>query len=87
MNQLKNLIPGAIFRHYKNKDYLIIGLARHTESFEELVVYRALYKYKGEPGSKINDYQVWTRPKNMFLEEVEIEGKKVPRFQFVSNSF
>jgi len=75
------LIPGSIFRHYKNKLYLIEGQAVHTETLEEMVVYRALYKTSED--SKFKNFQLWTRPKEMFLESVEVNGKLVPRFEFV----
>ncbi|MEK7209164.1 MAG: DUF1653 domain-containing protein [Patescibacteria group bacterium] len=61
------------YRHYKGKEYEVIGVAKHSETFEELVVYRALYG-KG---------QIWARPRKMFLEEVEVGGKKIPRFKLV----
>ena len=63
------------YKHYKGKEYEVIGIARHSETLEELVVYRALYQNKGE--------NLWVRPLKMFLEEVEIEGKKMPRFEFL----
>ncbi|MDP3997201.1 MAG: DUF1653 domain-containing protein [Candidatus Andersenbacteria bacterium] len=61
------------YRHYKGKEYEVIGVAKHSETLEELVVYRALY----------GEHQIWARPVVMFLEEVEVYGKKVPRFEFV----
>ena len=63
------------YKHYKGKEYEVIGIARHSETLEELVVYRALYQVDGE--------NLWVRPMKMFLEEVEIEGKKMPRFEFL----
>ncbi len=64
------------YRHSKTgKLYTVIGVAKHSETLEDLVVYECLYD---NPKSKI-----WVRPLKMFLEEVEINGKKVPRFQFV----
>lgn len=63
------------YEHYKGKQYEVIGVAKHSENLEELVVYRALY---GEHG-------LWVRPLEMFLGEVEIEGKKVPRFRLIEN--
>jgi hypothetical protein len=62
-------LPG-LYRHYKGNDYLVIGLARHSETLEPLVVYQALY---GERG-------LWVRPAAMFAEAVELGGKRVPRF-------
>ena len=61
--------PGR-YRHYKGKDYEVIGVARHSETQELLVVYRCLY----------GEFGLWVRPLAMFVEEVEIEGRLVPRF-------
>ena len=61
--------PGR-YRHYKGKDYEVIGCARHTETDEKLIVYRALY---GEQG-------LWVRPAEMFNGHVLVEGRLVPRF-------
>jgi len=64
--------PGR-YRHYKGLDYEVIGVARHSETLEPLVVYRPLYNASG----------LWVRPHAMFFEEVVIEGKRQPRFAFV----
>lgn len=65
--------PGR-YRHYKGKEYLVIGVARHSENpGEELVVYRLLY----------GDHGLWVRPHAMFLETVEIDGVVKPRFAYV----
>ena len=64
-------VPG-IYRHYKGQRYEVLGIARHSETLEELVVYRALY---GEHG-------LWVRPAAMFAETVEHEGRVQPRFAF-----
>ena len=61
------------YRHYKNKEYEVIGCAKHSETLEEFVVYRALY----------GEGQLWVRPLKMFLETVNVGGKIVPRFEFV----
>lgn len=66
------LKPGR-YRHYKGKDYEVIGVARHSETEEELVVYRCLY----------GDHSLWVRPLSMFRENVEVAGETVPRFSFV----
>lgn len=65
------------YQHSKTGNYYrVIAVARHSETLEELVVYECLYE---NPQSKI-----WVRPLTMFLEEVEINGKRAPRFKFVS---
>ena len=64
------------YRHYKGKEYEVMGIARHSETLEELVVYKALYQKEGE--------NLWVRPLKMFMEEVEIEGKKMKRFEFIT---
>jgi hypothetical protein len=61
------------YRHYKGNEYVVIGVAKHSETLEEMVVYRPDY---GEQG-------LWVRPKEMFLETVEVDGKQVPRFRFL----
>ena len=69
------------YKHYKGKEYEVIGIARHSETVEELVIYKALY-YSEEFG--IN--ALWARPKSMFLENVTINNKKLPRFKFIDES-
>lgn len=61
------------YEHYKGKRYKVIGIARHSETLEELVVYQALY----------GEYGLWVRPLKMFMEEVEIDRKRVPRFKYL----
>ena len=70
MNEKTSVPPGR-YRHYKGNEYTVIGTARHSETHEELVVYRQEY---GDPG-------LWVRPKTMFLEKVKVDGEDVPRFQ------
>jgi len=62
--------PGR-YRHYKGNDYEVLGVARHSETEEEYVVYRQLY---GEGG-------LWIRPASMFSESVSVGGEHVPRFR------
>lgn len=63
------VLPG-VYRHYKGQQYEVMGIARHSETEEEFVVYRALYGNRG----------LWIRPLAMFTESVEKEGISVPRF-------
>ncbi|MDP3597988.1 MAG: DUF1653 domain-containing protein [Nitrospirota bacterium] len=65
--------PGR-YRPYKGPEYEVLGVARHSETEEEFVVYRALY---GEGG-------LWIRPATMFLETVTVDGQPCPRFELIS---
>jgi hypothetical protein len=67
------MIHPGIYRHYKGNTYQVLGVAKHSETEEDLVVYRALY---GEWG-------LWVRPLKMFSEKVEVEGKLVSRFTLI----
>jgi hypothetical protein len=71
----KNELKLGRYRHYKGKDYRVLGVAKHSETLEELVVYEALYDNQVS--------KLWVRPKTMFLEEVEFDGQKVPRFEYL----
>ena len=66
------------YQHYKGKFYKVIGVARHSETLEEFVVYRALYD-----SEKFGKNALWIRPKKMFLEKVTLHKEKVPRFKFI----
>ncbi len=63
----------GLYRHYKGREYRVLGLVRHSETEEELVVYQALY----------GDFGLWVRPLAMFVEAVEVEGEILPRFALV----
>lgn len=62
---------GALYQHYKGNVYRVIGVARHSETLEELAIYQ---ESEGER-------KMWARPLQVFLEEVEIDGKRMPRFR------
>lgn len=64
--------PGR-YRHFKGNEYEVVGVARHSETHEQMVVYRPLY---GDGG-------LWVRPLAMFTETVTHDGKEVPRFTFL----
>lgn len=61
------------YRHFKGNEYEVIGVAKHSETLEEYVVYRALY---GEGG-------LWVRTRSMFEELVEVDGELKPRFTYI----
>jgi len=69
-------IKKGIYKHYKGKEYEVMGIAKYESTLEDLVLYKPLYE------QTFCDY--WVRPISNFLEEVEWEGKKMPRFEFIS---
>lgn len=69
MNEIK---PG-IYRHYKGKNYEVLYVGKHSETLEDVVIYRALY---GEHG-------IWVRPLSMWNEEIEVNGIKQKRFELI----
>ncbi len=66
------------YRHYKGKEYEVLGVATHSETLEELVVYKALYDIEGKGKDSL-----WVRPKVMFEEEVEVDGIVRKRFELI----
>ena len=66
-------IPLGIYRHYKGNQYEVFGLAKHSETLEDMVIYKALY---GERGT-------WVRPLSMWENPIEIDDKTVKRFEYV----
>lgn len=71
----KNIRTGR-YRHYKGNLYSVEGIATHSETEEAMVVYRPLY----------GEQSLWVRPLDMFIEEVEINGRKQPRFKFINDT-
>ena len=72
----QKILKVGVYKHYKGKKYQVLGIALHSETLEEQVVYKALY------GKNL----LWVRPLEMFLEDVEINGKKQPRFRNITDS-
>jgi hypothetical protein len=64
------------YRHYNGNEYGIIGVAKHSETQEELVVYKTLH----------GEHQLWVRPLGMFEENVVVDRVKKPRFEFIGKS-
>jgi hypothetical protein len=60
------------YQHFKGSIYEVIGIAKHSETLEELVIYK-----------NIKTGELWVRPKSMFLEKINFNGKEVPRFKFI----
>ena len=72
-SEATHLVKTGHYRHYKGREYIVLGVARHSETEEEMVVYRQDY----------GDRSLWVRPKAMFLETVERDGRSVPRFAYM----
>ena len=66
------------YRHYKGKEYEVVGVATHSETSEELVVYKALYSIEGK-----GENSLWVRPRAIFEEEVEVAGVVRKRFEYI----
>ncbi len=69
-------VAAGRYRHYKGNEYTVVGVARHSETEEELVVYRQEY----------GDFGLWVRPKQMFVETVTVNGEAIPRFQWIGKA-
>ena len=67
------IMKKGIYRHYKGNNYELICIARHSETLEDMVVYKALY----------GDGDVWVRPLSMWNETVEHNGEAIPRFMYI----
>lgn len=73
LSRKSSVVKPGLYRHYKGNRYEVIDLVRHSETEEEMVLYRALY---GEHG-------LWVRPLTMFEECVEVNGANMPRFEYM----
>lgn len=70
------MLPTGTYRHYKGKDYLVLGIAKHSETLEDVVVYSCLHENDASP--------LWVRPLEMFTGDVEVDGKKMKRFTHIA---
>ncbi|WP_417662683.1 DUF1653 domain-containing protein [Pseudomonas sp.] len=68
-------IKPGLYRHYKGPEYRVFGVAQHSETEQQVVVYQALY----------GDYGLWVRPLEMFCERVDVDGESVPRFALIES--
>lgn len=77
MKKQSKLIIGGLYKHYKGNRYKAHGVVKHSETLEELVLYETLYE------NKLG--KMWVRPKDMFLEYIQVDGQEVPRFELLED--
>ena len=70
---MKNIVKGGKYRHYKGNEYLVVDIVTHSETEEEMVLYKALY----------GEGKLWVRPISMWNETVTVNGKEVLRFSCI----
>lgn len=73
-------IQTGLYEHYKGNKYEVLGIVHHSETTEPLVLYKALYE------TKFGKDSLWVRPLQMFLENVQVEGRLMPRFKYLGKS-
>jgi hypothetical protein len=74
---VNDLKIGGVYRHYKGMQYIVHNVVKHSETLESLVFYECLYE---NPEGRF-----WVRPLEMFLEEVDVDGKRMRRFTFITD--
>lgn len=76
--RMQNKLKSGRYRHYKGNEYEVIGVAHHSETLEPLVVYKALYD-----SDEFGKNAMWVRPLALFTETITVDGKEVPRFEYI----
>jgi hypothetical protein len=77
---MKRNIKLGKYKHYKGKLYEVVGFARHSETLEKLVIYKALYD-----SGEFSDRALWARPVSMFCDTVCVGGKQIARFEYIKS--
>lgn len=73
-----NIIKLGKYKHFKGKEYEVIGFAKHSETLEDMVLYKCLYNHP-----KWGKDVIWARPMNMFCENITRDGKTMSRFEYM----
>lgn len=74
------MIKPGLYRHFKGKLYQVSGCCRHSETLEWMVIYQGLYN-----SEDFGDKPVFVRPYDLFIQDIEVEGNKVPRFSYIGD--
>lgn len=74
---MSNLKLGK-YKHYKGNFYEVVGFAKHSETLEDFVIYKALYN-----SENFGKNVLWIRPKDMFFEKINLDGKEICRFEYI----
>lgn len=78
VNTMQNELKQGSYRHYSGKEYELVGVGKHSETHETMVVYRALYE-----SERFGNNALWVRPLELFTDTVEIDGKEMSRFTYL----
>lgn len=68
------------YRHFKGKEYEVLGIVHHSETLEAMVLYKGLFV-----SPEFGENALWVRPYEMFIEEIERDGKKMKRFEYMGS--
>ncbi len=79
---MEQIIHIGLYHHYKGQLYEVLGVGKHADTHEDIVVYRGLYK-----SVEFGCNPLWVRPKKDFLDDIVVEGIAMPRFLFVGGKF
>ena len=77
---MEKLVTGSIYRHYKGHLCKLLNLGKLEEDLEEVVIYQEL-----DDSKEYGNNAIWVRRKSIFLEEVDVNGEKVPRFKYIGD--
>lgn len=78
---MNTVIIGGRYQHYKGREYIVLMIALHSETREEMVVYQGQYE-----DAEFGNTPIWVRPLSMFIEEVDVDGERRPRFTLLKES-
>jgi len=75
------MVKPGLYRHYKGKIYQVLGTGRHSETMELMVIYQGQYV-----SDEFGDKPIFVRPYDLFIQEIDLEGLKIPHFKYLDDS-